>query len=164
MSTTNVNTNNNKQQSPPRKILVPTDFSEASSAALEYAVGLGKALGAPVHVVHAFELPIVGFPDGTLTITAEMASRIINAAQDALKGLVDDYAKNGTTLTTSLEQADPRDGILNAAEKEQCDLIVMGTHGRRGIARALIGSVAEATVRRSPIPVLTIHTPKTTQK
>lgn len=142
----------------PKKILVPTDFSDASTAALDYAVELGKALGAPVHVVHVFELPIVGFPDGTLTITAEMASRIINAAQDALKRLVDEYAKKGATLTTSLEQADPRDGILSAAEKEKCDLIVMGTHGRRGIARALIGSVAESTVRRSTLPVLTVHT------
>jgi nucleotide-binding universal stress UspA family protein len=149
----------------PKKILVPTDFSEASTAALDYAVELGKALGVPVHVMHAFELPIVGFPDGTLTITAEMASRIINAAQDALKRLVDEYAtKKGVTLTTSLEQADPRDGIFNAAEKEQCDLIVMGTHGRRGIARALIGSVAESTVRRSTLPVLTIHSPKALKK
>jgi len=141
----------------PKKILVPTDFSDASKTAVDYAVTLAKPLGASVHLVHAFELPVVGFPDGTLTITSDMASRIVNAAQEALNKLVDEYAKKGVTLTTSLEQADARDGILSAAEKERCDLIVMGTHGRRGIARALIGSVAENVVRRSSLPVLTVH-------
>jgi nucleotide-binding universal stress UspA family protein len=141
----------------PKKILVPTDFSEPSNAALEYAVALAEKLGASVHLVHAFELPIVGFPDGTLTITAEMASRIIDAAQKALDELVKKYAARSFTVTSSLEQADPRDGVLAAAKKVGADLIVMGTHGRRGISRALIGSVAEGVVRRSPIPVLTVH-------
>lgn len=141
----------------PNKILVPTDFSEPSNAALEYAVTLAEKLGAGVHVVHAFELPIVGFPDGTLTITAEMASRIIDAAQKALDDLVEKYSARGFQLTTSLEQADPRDGVLAAAKKAGADLIVMGTHGRRGISRALIGSVAEGVVRRSTVPVLTVH-------
>lgn len=140
----------------PTKILVPTDFSEPSNAALEYAVTLAEKLGAGVHVVHAFELPIVGFPDGTLTITAEMASKIIDAAQKALDDLVKKYAER-IKLTSSLEQADPRDGVLLAAKKVGAELIVMGTHGRRGISRALIGSVAEGVVRRSPIPVLTVH-------
>lgn len=142
----------------PKKILVPTDFSEASGVALDYALTLAAALGAAVHVVHAFELPVVGFPDGTMTITAEMASRIINAAQNSLDEIMEKNRDRGVTLTTSLEQADPRDGIFNAAKKADCDLIVMGTHGRRGLARALIGSVTESTVRRSPLPVLTVHT------
>jgi len=56
-----------------------------------------------------------------------------------------------------LKQADPREAILAAAEDLSADLVIMGTHGRRGIARALIGSVAEAIVRASTIPVLTVH-------
>jgi nucleotide-binding universal stress UspA family protein len=141
----------------PKRILVPTDFSEPSAAALDYAVALGQKLGATVHVVHSFELPIVGFPDGMLTITSEMASRIIDAAQTALAKIVATYDKRGVKLETSLEQADPREGVLQAARKLGADLIVMGTHGRRGLSRALIGSVTESVVRTSPVPVLTVH-------
>ena len=143
--------------STPKLLLVATDFSEPSSAALTYAVELAKGIGAKVHLVHADELPVIGFPDGTLTISAEMASRIISAAEKALADLVRTHADAGVELTTSLEQADPRDGILAAAKRLEADMIVVGTHGRRGIARALIGSVAENVVRRAEIPVLTVH-------
>ena len=148
----------------PKTILVPTDFSDASEAALAYAITLGAKLEASVHVVHAFELPLVGFPDGTMTITAEMASRIIEGAQKGLDDLTRKYGHRGVKLSTSLEQADPRDGVLTAAEKVKADLIVMGTHGRRGISRALIGSVAEGVVRTAPVPVLTVHAGATAQK
>lgn len=141
----------------PKKILVPTDFSEPSEAAIDYAVNLAQKLGASVHVVHSFELPLVGFPDGVLTVPAEMASRIIDASQTALTRIQEKYKAKGVTLETSLEQADPREGILTATKKLGADLIVMGTHGRRGLARALIGSVTEAVVRTAPVPVLTVH-------
>jgi nucleotide-binding universal stress UspA family protein len=150
-------------QIPPKNILVPTDFSDPSKAALDYAVDLAEKLGAGVHVMHAFELPIVGFPDGTMVLTAEMASRIINAGQKALDDLVAKYAsrKLASPLHAFLEQADPREAVLSAAKKVNADMIIMGTHGRRGIARALIGSVTESLVRTSPIPVLTIHPAET---
>jgi nucleotide-binding universal stress UspA family protein len=141
----------------PKRILVPTDFSEPSEAALGYAVSLAQKLGASIHVVHSFELPLVGFPDGVLTVPAEMASRIIDAAQTALTRIQEKYNAKGVTLETSLEQADPREGILTATKKLGADLIVMGTHGRRGLSRALIGSVTEAVVRTAPVPVLTVH-------
>lgn len=142
---------------PPQKILVPTDFRAPAAAALEYAVGLATKLGATVHVVHSYELPLVGLPEGVLTITAEMAGRIMDAARSELDKIAEVYAKRGVDLETSLEQADPREGVLIAANKVGADLIVMGTHGRVGISRALIGSVAESVVRTSPVPVLTVH-------
>jgi nucleotide-binding universal stress UspA family protein len=141
----------------PKKILVPTDFREPSTAALEYAVALAQKLGATVHAVHAYEFPVVGFPDGVLTITADMARRILDAAQGELAKLASGYEKRGVKIETSIEQADPREGILTAIGKTGADLVVMGTHGRRGVSRALIGSVAEAIVRTSPVPVLTVH-------
>ena len=58
---------------------------------------------------------------------------------------------------SSLKQADAREAILETAEEVSADVVFMGTHGRRGIARVLIGSVAEAVVRASPVPVLTVH-------
>ena len=142
---------------PPKTILVPTDFSEPARTALDYAVDLAEKLGAKVHVVHAFELPLVGFPDGTMTITAEMATRITVAAQKALDDIVARFKGRPVDLQTSLVQGDPREAVLTFANDAGVDLIIMGTHGRRGIARALIGSVAESIVRTSSIPVLTLR-------
>lgn len=148
----------------PKKLLVPTDFSEPSRAALDYAIDLAEPLGAAVHLVHAFELPIVGFPDGAMTITAEMGARISEAAQRALDDLVHSLRSRKVDLATTLVQSDPRDAVLSTAKKIGADLIVMGTHGRRGLTRALIGSVAESVVRTSPVPVLTIHGAETTPR
>ena len=142
---------------PPKTILVPTDFSEPAQKALDYSVELAEKLGAKVKVIHAFELPLVGFPDGTMTITAEMATRITVAAQRALDDIVAKYEGRDVELETSLVQGDPREAVAESAKKLGADLIVMGTHGRRGIARALIGSVAESVVRTSSIPVLTLR-------
>ncbi len=142
---------------PPKTILVPTDFSQAAAVALDYAVELAEKLGSKLLVMHAFELPLVGFPDGTMTITAEMATRITVAAQKALDDIVAKHETRGVELVTALVQGDPREAVLTKAEEVGADLIVMGTHGRRGIARALIGSVAESVVRTSSIPVLTLR-------
>ena len=142
---------------PPKTLLVPTDFSEPAEAALAYAVALAETLAARVHLVHGYELPLVGFPDGVMTISAEAASRIISAAESSLRDAARRYEGRNVTIETALVQADPREAILQAAKKVGADLIVMGTHGRRGIARALIGSTTEAVVRTATIPVLTVH-------
>lgn len=141
----------------PKTILVATDFREAAAAALDYAVRLGQKLGATVFLVHTYELPVVGLPDGVIVLTAEMASHMISAAEAALKKEIEPYAARGIVVRTILEQGDPREGVLAAAKKSGADLIVLGTHGRRGLARALLGSVAEAVVRTAPVPVLTVH-------
>ena len=147
---------------PPKTILVPTDFSHAAAVALDYAVELAQKLGAKLQVMHAFELPLVGFPDGNMTITAEMATRITVAAQKALDDIVAKHKPRDIEIVTSLVQGDPREAVLTKAAEVGADLIVMGTHGRRGIARALIGSVAESVVRTSSIPVLTLREAKDT--
>lgn len=144
---------------PPKTILVPTDFSEGSEAALLYAIALAEKLGAELHVVHGFEFPLVGFPDGVLTISAEIGSRIVDAAQTALDALAAKHAARKADIHYFLKEGDPREVVLGAAEKVSADLIVMGTHGRRGIARALVGSVAESVVRTATVPVLTVRVP-----
>lgn len=143
------------------KILVPTDFSESAEAGIGYAVSLAERLSAEVHVVHAFELPLYGFPDGNLAITAEMASKLIEISERELAEVKKRYMARNVVITTHLEQCEPREGILRAARRIGANLIVMGTHGRRGLARVLIGSTAEYIVRTSPIPVVTVHRPET---
>ena len=142
---------------PPSKILVSTDFSEPAGKALDYAIALGKKTGAEIILLHAYELPIVGFPDGAFLATAEMANRIIMSAQDALDSLAASRKAAGVPIATLLKNGDPRDTILAVAKDVAADLIVMGTHGRRGFARLLIGSVTEAIVRIAECPVLTVR-------
>lgn len=143
--------------SPPKIILVPTDFSLSAETALDRALELAAKVGAKVYVMHAYQLPVVGFPDGVLLPTAEIASRIITWAQSELAACIARRKESSVEIVPILKQADPRDAVLSAAEDLSADLVVMGTHGRHGLARALIGSVAESVVRTSPVPVMTVH-------
>ncbi len=140
----------------PKTILVAVDFSDSSEAALEYAVGLAKPLGARVVVVHCYELPVYGFPDGALVASVEVATRIMNGAQAGLEGMVKRYTDE-VRIETVLRQGVAWEEVKAVAEETGADLVVIGTHGRRGIARALLGSVAEKILRTSTVPVLTIH-------
>jgi nucleotide-binding universal stress UspA family protein len=142
---------------PIKTVLVPTDFSEPGEAALAYAVNLAESLGARLVLLHAFELPIVGLPNGTIVATADFVSRIVNASQKALDDAIARYGERKVQITPLLKQGDAREVVLAVAKEVCAELIVMGTHGRRGIARALIGSVTESVVRTATVPVLTVH-------
>ena len=142
------------------RILVPTDFTETSDRALDYAIALAEKVGAKVTVMHAYEIPIVGFPDGALIATADVATRIANVSQEALDALVKRRAVGGVTFDAILRDGVAYEEIGKVADEIGADLIIIGTHGRRGIARALLGSVAENVIRTSTRPVLTIHGPR----
>jgi nucleotide-binding universal stress UspA family protein len=142
----------------PRHILVPHDFSETADVALAFALELAAKLGARITIAHAYEVPSYGYPDG-IALTAEVAGNIRRSAESALEAVAARSRRPGLEVQTLL-----RDGVawseINAAAKQaRADLIVMGTHGRHGFARALLGSVAEKVVRTAPCPVLTVHGP-----
>jgi len=143
----------------PKNILVPVDFSDPSEAALDYAVALAKPLGAKVTVVHSYEIPVVGLPEGAMVLTADVAERILTASQAALDATLERRKDAGVVLVGLLKNGDPRDVVPATAKEVGADLIVMGTHGRRGIARALLGSVAESVLRTAPAPVLAVRAP-----
>jgi len=143
----------------PKTLLVPVDFSDTSNLALDYAVDLAKALGGKVVVMHAYELPVYGFPDGALVATVEIATRIMNGAQAGLEALLEKRKDKGVEITSVLRQGVPWDEVHSVAEEVKADMIVIGTHGRGGLARALLGSVAEKIIRTSTRPVLTIRGP-----
>jgi nucleotide-binding universal stress UspA family protein len=146
----------------PRTILVPVDFGDASNAALDFAVDLVEGTDAKIYVLHTFEIPFVGLPDGVVAATAEVTSRLVNAAQRALDDTIARYKDRKVRLKALLKQGDAREVILAQVKEHDADLVCIGTHGRRGIARALIGSVAESVVRTCPVPVLTTHGPPET--
>ncbi|MFO0679318.1 MAG: universal stress protein [Polyangiaceae bacterium] len=143
----------------PRSILVPTDFSSAASVAADYAVNLAKELGAKVALLHVYEVPVLGFPEAPLVATPDMVANIVKTTQGALDVLAKRYEDRGVTVTTFLKNGDAREIIHAVAEEVGADLLVMGTHGRRGISRALLGSVTEEVIRTSSRPVLTLRVP-----
>lgn len=141
---------------PIRHILVPHDFGETAQHAFDYAMDLAEKLGASVTVMHAYEVPVYGFPDGVV-LTSEMSGQIERAARTALDGVAARGARPGVTVRVALRQGPAWSEIDGAARQLEADLVVMGTHGRKGVARALLGSVAEKVVRTASVPVLTVH-------
>jgi nucleotide-binding universal stress UspA family protein len=142
----------------PKTILVPTDFGTCSDCALAYAVDLAKALGAELVVMHAYEIPVIGFPDGALIATPELTSRVLEGVDIGLKKAAESHASSGVPMRTLVKQGSTWRTITDTATELGVGMIVMGTHGRHGLPRALLGSVAEKVVRTSTCPVLTVHT------
>ncbi|MET0792284.1 MAG: universal stress protein [Polyangiaceae bacterium] len=137
-------------------ILVATDFSDCSKRAIDLAVGLAEKLEARLTLTHAWELPNFGYgselylPSDLLTPFEEAAQARLDEALLAVKARL-------PRATSILRPGAPWQQILKAAELVGADLIVVGTHGRRGLNHALLGSVAERVVRMAEIPVLTAH-------
>jgi nucleotide-binding universal stress UspA family protein len=140
-----------------KRILVAVDFGEISDHALDWALDLASALGAEVTVVHAYELPVYGFPEGALVVTADVATRLASGAQTALSSLVQARAHKGVKIGSVLKQGVPWEEINATATEVDADLVVVGTHGRKGLARMFLGSVAERVIRSSTRPVVVVH-------
>lgn len=147
----------------PKQILVPVDFSPYSEQALDYAVVLANQLGATIHLINAIGIPGHGAPEIGLAYAASMIETANVENRKALDKLAAARRDQTTIGQVIVRNGDPRDVILQAAEQVGADLIVMGTHGRRGLSRALLGSVAEMLVRTSPIPVLTVRGKKSAE-
>jgi nucleotide-binding universal stress UspA family protein len=143
-----------------RTILAPVDFGTSAEHSLDVALDLAKSVGASVHVVHVYQIPVYGFPDGAFLAGPEIATRMSEAAQKGLDAVLERAGKSGIRVTGSLRQGAAHDEIVAAAKELSADLVVIGTHGRRGLSHALMGSVAEKVVRISPIPVLTVRAPE----
>jgi nucleotide-binding universal stress UspA family protein len=141
-----------------QRILVPHDFSETAQCALDYALDLAEKFEARLTIVHTYEVPILSYPEGP-AITAEMIQQVQSAAKTALDGLVSRTQRPDVGVDGILRQGSAWSEIIAAATEAKADLIVIGTHGRRGLSRALLGSVAEKVVRGASCPVLTVHGP-----
>ena len=141
----------------PRSILVPVDFSDYSEAALDYAVALAAKLDAKLHLVHALGIPGLGVPELGVALTSSLMDQMVKDNQAAIDKLAQAHRTEVPIGNALLRTGDARDVIVQTADELGADLIVMGTHGRRGVSRALLGSVAETVVRTAPCPVLIVH-------
>jgi nucleotide-binding universal stress UspA family protein len=144
------------------RILVPTDFSETADAALQYAKVLAGQFGASIDLLHVFSNPYdvaVYTPEVYAPLPPEMRERALEEARECLSARftpAEERRFGGTrTIVTGLTASQ----IVEYADEHGVDLIVMGTHGRRGVAHLLLGSVAEHVVRTAACPVLTVRDP-----
>jgi nucleotide-binding universal stress UspA family protein len=137
-------------------ILVCHDFSETADPALAYAVSIAEKFRARITILHAYERPAYSFPE-SLVEDFDFETKIDRAARKALDAVAARARRGGIEIAVKLRMGTPWKEIVAAAEESRVDLVVMGTHGRRGVARALLGSVAEKVVRCAPCAVLTVH-------
>ena len=144
-------------------VLVPVDFSACSRAALLWAAEVAEPFGANVDVLHVWEPPrhaMSEYAFETGRIGTSLAEFSHTQAGDLMREFLTILEARGLgDVRGRLDIGDPVSTILRIAESDRYDLVVMGTHGRTGLAHLLLGSVAEKVVRRAPCPVLTIRSP-----
>jgi nucleotide-binding universal stress UspA family protein len=146
-----------------KNILIATDFGEASMSALVYARELARRFEATLHVLHVVEdvaarlMTASGLPYDVAGVQADLEA----AAGTRMSEVVTDAdAREIPTRMARVTAASPARAIVEYAELNSVDLIVVGTHGRGPIEHFFVGSVAERVVRTSPCPVLTVHSPE----
>jgi nucleotide-binding universal stress UspA family protein len=143
-----------------KSILFPTDFSEGSSQALQYAVDMAKRYGAKLYLLHV--IYDIAKAAGWYVPHISMDQMYKDIEQGAKKELerfgieeVGGFKDSERNIVTGV----PHEEIINFANKNKIDLIVIGTHGRKGIDRIIFGSTAAQVVRFAPCPVLTVRIP-----
>ncbi|MGE3540041.1 MAG: universal stress protein [Candidatus Tectimicrobiota bacterium] len=137
-------------------ILVPLDFSADAEHALEYAINLARTVGARLTLFHVMQpFPLAGVPMGVpLPATYLQASEA--ALQQAMETALGRVTASGVAGESRMVYGVPWQEVLEAAERQAVDLIIMGTRGRTGLAHVLLGSVAEKVVRLAPCAVLVV--------
>ena len=139
-----------------KQMVVATDFSESSQCALDLAVELAQKFEAELTLVHSWEAPSYSYGGG-LYLPVDLVTPIEQAAVTQLSIGLTDLRLRLPRAQSMLRAGIAWEEVLAAATQVNADLIVLGTHGRRGLNRALLGSVAEKVVRMARIPVLTVH-------
>jgi nucleotide-binding universal stress UspA family protein len=139
-----------------KEILCPVDFSRSSSRAFDYALKLAKNYGATVHLVHVVE-PVASAGYDVPVAYADVTADLQDASKRQLQKLKTRAEKAGVKVTTRVQLGDVDMGFLSAIKKESADLVVMGTHGRRGFERLILGSETERMIRRCPVPLMVVH-------
>lgn len=140
-----------------RHILLAHDFAGPAQAALECALRFADEMRARITVVHAYDLPVYAFEG--VSAAEEVETAVKGSARAALDQVVADARRSDVVVEGLLRQGKAWLEIARAAAEIGADLAVVGTHGRRGLKHAVLGSVAEKVVRTAPCPVLVVHAP-----
>jgi nucleotide-binding universal stress UspA family protein len=139
------------------KILVPLDGSELSATVLPFAADLAKSLGASITLFHTVLEPALNYASVENVFDPGALKALEASAHEYLATLSRDLEGKGISTARSVAIGNSTDGIVWAAEREGLDLILMSTHGRSGVGRMVLGSVADAVVRRTSLPVIVVR-------
>jgi nucleotide-binding universal stress UspA family protein len=144
-----------------RQVLCPTDFSEFSMRAYRYALSVAWHYKAKLIVQNIVELWRYASADfsSSATILGEFYDTLYRESEEQLQQLVDTYPQDGVQVERVVDQGMASESILALAEARKADLIVMGTHGRRGFDQLMLGSVTERVMRKASCPVLIVNKP-----
>ena len=137
------------------KILVATDFSDISERAFFQAVELAKELGAGLYIVHIVQIQPASIPENGIVNTDEMMAQEEQSANERLDKYIRDYGE-GVEISKLVLHGEPAAQIIKVVKETGVDFVVMGTHGRTGIAHLLMGSVAESVFKNLEVPVMCV--------
>lgn len=144
----------------PRQILVPTDFSDESNAAKVYATMLAESFGATLHVLHVIQDPLaMGWGVDTAYLPQLLERTELNV-RERLDEVVTADDRQNVGARVAVETGSPVTKIVEYAEKNGIDLIVMGTHGRGAMERMWVGSVTQGVLQRAACPVVSVQQPR----
>jgi nucleotide-binding universal stress UspA family protein len=135
------------------RILFPTDGGAGAEQALEYALGLADRHDATLVALFVADTR----RDSVTLVETGVVDALVAVGEEAVAGVADRAAGRGVAVETVVEQGTPWQTVVDCADREGADLIVMATHGRRGVERYLLGSVTEKVVRTAEMPVLTVR-------
>ena len=142
------------------RIVVPTDFSECAEGAWALAKRVAGSLGAELVLAHVLVEPIVY---GDASMAADTTRQLFEQGRKWVEDEIEKWASaarvQGITVRTIVRTGSAQEEIVNLATDERAELIIIGTHGRTGLNRLLLGSIADRVIRFSPCPVLTVRTP-----
>ncbi len=141
-----------------KKILFPVDFTMNMEKVLPIVKDMVKAFDAKLYVIHVIRSAeeFVGFEMGTAWYAA-LEKDLLDGAEKSMKRLVAEQLQDLDNVETQIAVGDVVDEILDYVKKNDIDLIIIGTHGRKGLEKVMFGSVAEGVIKEAPCPVLTVN-------
>lgn len=139
-----------------KRIVVGTDFSAPAEHAVDVAVSLGRALNAEVTLVHAYEVPVLGFPETSIVPAEDLRRALHTVAQAGLEACVKRHEGRGIPLHQAVRIGAPWAEVNTVATDQRAALVVVGSRGHRTFSKLLLGSVAERTLRTATCPVLVV--------
>jgi len=145
-----------------KSVLCPVDFSDSSEHALTYAIALTQSYDATLKLLHVVQPPLMSVPGDPMVpeFSSDVMQDIAAASQRRLDEIAAKAREQVSDVEAEIATGSPFVEIITFAKDQDVDLIVIGTHGRTGLAHVMIGSVAEKVVRKAPCPVLTVKHPE----
>ena len=140
-----------------KKILCPIDYSDCSARALRYAAGMALKDSARLYLMHVIDRRVFDYGGPVYEVPSVPDAETIVRLEEKLRESIPGEVRGDIQVETVVTMGIPAEEILKAARDEGVDVIVMGTHGRTGMAHTVMGSVAENVVRRASCPVLTVR-------